>query len=101
MWVLDAVGVKKNLFAELVVGSLKKSSVAPVTFASKVPTKSVHFSADKDDHLIEYEISPEDLRNSWYTTDIPRTFENLDSISYHRGLKVSYLEYVYQGKGSA
>ena len=88
----DANAAKNNLFAELV--GLK---VTPEVFASKVPTKSVHFSTDKDD-LIEYEISPQDLRNSWYTTDIPRTLENLDSISYHRGLKVSYPESVYQGK---
>ena len=60
------------------------------------PTKSVHFS-DKDD-LIEYEVSPPDLSNSWCATNILRTLENLDRISSHRGLRVSYPRAVQQGK---
>lgn len=85
-------GTKKNLFAELV--GLK---VTPEAFASKLPTKSVHFSTDKD-YMIEYEVSPQDPRNYWHTTDISRTLENLDSIYYHRGLKVSYPRSVYKGQ---
>ena len=60
------------------------------------PTKSVHFS-EKDD-LIEYEVCPQDLSNSWCATNILRTLENLDRISYHRGLRVSYPRAVHQGK---
>ena len=87
---MDA-GPGKNLFADL-VRSLKKSSLTPLP----PRTKHVHFF--NEDDLIEYEVTSQDMRNSWSTRNIPRTLENLDRMSYHRGLKVSYPKSVHQGK---
>ena len=94
---MEDAGAKKNLFADLIQNSCAKV-ISPSSSPSPPPmaTKRVNFS-DKDE-LIEYEVSPKDVRNSWYAKNIPRTLENMDRISHHKGNKVSYPKSIHNGQ---
>ena len=83
--------IRENMFADL-VRSLKKSSVIPLSPRAK----RVHFS--NEDDLIKYEVTSQDIKNSWYTQNIPRSLLNLNRIATIRGLRVSYPKSVHQGK---
>eukprot|EP01083_Nonionella_stella_P259142 885118_1 len=54
----------------------------------RVPPKKVCFSTMEDE--ISYEITPEDMKHSWNVLNVPRTLNNIDMISRHRGIAVSY-----------
>ena len=82
--------IRENMFADL-VRSLNKSSVTPLSPRAK----RVHFS--NEDDLIKYEVTSQDIKNSWYTQNIPRSLLNLNRIATIRGLRVSYPKSVHQG----
>jgi len=110
---LDAIG-KKNPFAELISGDSKISARASEAVVSPLPeaaassksvsrspeaaassksvspssTKRTRFSDAKD--IIEYEMSPQDRRNSWNSRNIPRTLVNLGRIAQTHGMVASY-----------
>jgi hypothetical protein len=56
------------------------------------PTQPQNVRFSISDDIIEYDITPEDVKNSWLTLDIPRTLHNIEMISLHRGIAVSYSE---------
>lgn len=75
--------------ADHLIDDTKQSAPAESITPSPPITKRVHFS-DNEDSTIEYEMSPQDLRNSWHSTNIPRTLVNLGRISQIHGMVASY-----------
>lgn len=58
--------------------------------ATETTRDRVRFSIQED--FIPYDPTPEDIMNSWIELDVPRTLQNIEMISRHRGISVSYSE---------
>jgi len=56
-------------------------------------TKNLRFSTMEDE--IKYEITPDDIKNSWNVLNVPTTLQNIKMISQHRGIAVSYSDSAY------
>ena len=58
---------------------------------SNIPHKKLRFSTQQDIIPSSYEVTSTDLKNSWLlATNIPTTLSNIQMISAHRGITVSY-----------
>ena len=58
---------------------------------NNIPNKKLRFSTQQDIIPSSYEVTSTDLKNSWLlATNIPTTLSNIQMISAHRGITVSY-----------